>query len=784
MMTISDLPVGSHPEALSFPHFPTRFQAVIWRNWEMIAPAVLARVLQTDESTILSLASGLGLRTPPRVVARWLERGYGTVIRANWHLLPYEQLLDLLEWTPDRMDYVLREDDYLFIKLGLLKPRVEPAICRPLTPDEQEHTLRIRETLERRIPDLQAEDGDRPFGFLDEFEAPVPDPPMTPPALLESRPFDLRCVYSYSAVYGDSLIDPSLDPYPDGMLARLAGQGVNAVWLPVILYQLYPWKFGHHAEGFEKRLDSLRRLTERAGRFGISVMLYLNEPRYMPLAFFREHPELKGVEEGETGSLETLPMIRARQEGLNGVEAAVIGSLCTSVPEVQDMLRQGSAWLFTQVPRLGGVFTITMSENLTNCFSHDARRFSGVVECETCTRCSDINMCRHSDSNFTSCPRCSHRRPAEVIAEVNGLIAEGVHSVNPDAPVIAWDWAWSPEWDHEIVDLLPPDVRLMCGSEWGLPTCIGGVTGSLRDYSISQPGPSPRSLSLWEHAHRRGLKTVAKIQANNSFECSTVPYLPVPDLVDGHLDRLAAANVDGLLLTWTLGGYPGGNLELLRQSIDDLAGSKFGRAGDAVRSAWSAFSESFREFPFSAQVAHNGPENVGPKNLLYAEPTGYVSTMTGDPYDHLRGWRSIYPEDVFEQQFRKLSEGWKQGLDILRKAAHLVDDTHRAAFDELERIAAATYCHFRSSYLQIAFVRRRKATDASVRAEVLAILEEEIELAVTLHDIARRDSRIGFEATRHYAYTLQDLREKVLNCEALKIQRKAPHRPRVDGRKE
>ena len=745
-MTIADLPVGSQPGALSFPHFPTRFQAVIWRNWEMIAPAVLARVLQTDEATILSLATGLGLRVPPRIASRWLERGYGTVIRANWHLLPYEQLLDLLEWTPGRMDYVLREDDYLWVKLGLLKPRVEPAICRPLTPAEQEHTLRIRKTVERRFPNLQAEDGDQPFGFLDEFEAPLPVSPAKPAALPGNRPFDLRCVYSYSAVYGDSLIDPSLDPYPDGMLARLAELGVNAVWLPVILYQLYPWKFGHHSEGYETRLESLQRLTERTDRFGISVMLHLNEPRYMPLAFFQDYPDLKGVEE----------------DG--------IGSLCTSVPDVQDLLREGCAWLFRHVPQLGGVFTITMSENLTNCFSHDSRKQPEFAVCDTCTRVPECitDMCLYGDPFYTSCPRCAQRRPAEVIAEVNALIAEGVHRINPDAHVIAWDWAWSPEWDHEIVDLLPDDVRLMCGSEWGLATSIGGVTGSVRDYSISQPGPSPRSLSLWEHAHRRGLKTVAKVQVNSSFECSTIPYIPVPYLVEEHLDRLAEAEVGGLVLTWTLGGYPGGNLELLRHSVDELAGLNYGAAGDAVRSAWHEFSESFREFPFTATVAHNGPENVGPKNLLYAEPTGYVSTMTGDPYDDLNGWRSIYPEEVFEQQFRKLSEGWKRGLDILRDAAPPLEETHRDAYDELDRVAGAAYCHFRSSALQIAFVRRRGRTDASAREEASAILDEEIELAVTLHDIARRDSRIGFEATRHYAYTLQDLREKVLNCETLR----------------
>ncbi len=35
----------------------------------------------------------------------WLERGYVTIIRRNWHLLPYEQLLELLDWTVEEMDF-------------------------------------------------------------------------------------------------------------------------------------------------------------------------------------------------------------------------------------------------------------------------------------------------------------------------------------------------------------------------------------------------------------------------------------------------------------------------------------------------------------------------------------------------------------------------------------------------------------------------------------------------------------------------------------------------------
>ncbi len=735
-LDIAGLPVGAHPEALKFPHFPTHFQAVIWRNWEMVPLDVLARVLGSDEAAILALAADMGLRTPPQVSPCWRERGYVTIIRANWHLLPYSQLLELLGWSAARLADVLKEEDFLWHKLGALKPRVEPARCRPLNAAETECTRRICDTMRRLFPDIGAPDPARPFDFLKDFQS-IPAshrPAAAAPAGL--RNFDLRFLYSYSAVYGDALLDPGLNPYPDGLLARLSELGLNAVWLPLILYKMYPWKpFGAYSEGYVKRLNGLRQLTERAARFGLSVIIYLNEPRCMPLSFFSEHPELKGIEHGENAAL------------------------CTALPEVKDLLRQGTAWLFREAPRLGGVFTITMSENLTNCFSKDAA----------------------AEPPYTRCPRCAGRTPAEAVADVNRLIAEGAHSVKPEAPVIAWDWAWSDQWAHAAVDLLPQDVWLMCTSEWGLPTCIGGVGGKVVDYSISNPGPSARSLALWQHARRRGLKTAAKIQLNNSWECSAVPYLPVPDLAEKHLDGVAEAGVSGVMAGWTLGGYPAGNLGLLRRRVGELAGRIGGREQGAIRAAWQAFSAAFREFPFSCGVLYVAPQNVGPKNLLYAKPTGYACTMVGDPYDCLQGWRSIYSEDVFESQWGKLSDGWRGGLKILQEAAPGIESGCRAAFDDLERVATAAYCHFRSAFLQVAFVRRRQSDNPADRAQVLQILDEEQQLAIQLHDIARRDSRIGFEATNHYAYTLQDLREKVLNCAYLRSRLTAAAATRSPG---
>ena len=153
-MNINELPVGSNPKPLDFPHFPTTQQAVIWRNWELVPAERLAQVLKTNRENVLQLAGDMGLRVPPLVNREWLQRGYITIIRNNWHLLPYEQLLALLGWTAEKLAFTLKEDDFLWIKLGYLKPCIEPVCYRTLTDKECSRTEEIKNTVERYFPDI------------------------------------------------------------------------------------------------------------------------------------------------------------------------------------------------------------------------------------------------------------------------------------------------------------------------------------------------------------------------------------------------------------------------------------------------------------------------------------------------------------------------------------------------------------------------------------------------------------------------------------------------------
>ena len=70
-------------QGIRYAYFPTQHQAVIFRNWGMIPPDRLARVLKTSEENIRRCAADMGLRPVGSVDPRWLTRGYITIIRQN-----------------------------------------------------------------------------------------------------------------------------------------------------------------------------------------------------------------------------------------------------------------------------------------------------------------------------------------------------------------------------------------------------------------------------------------------------------------------------------------------------------------------------------------------------------------------------------------------------------------------------------------------------------------------------------------------------------------------------
>lgn len=731
-----ELPSGSAPAPVSFPYFPDRLHAYVWFNWTLVPTARLAEVSGATPEQIVDIGKRMGLPDPHVISEDQWRRSYITIIRRNWHLLPYDQLLRLLGWTAEELAFTLREDDFLYAKLGSLKPNCEP--LRYKTPSEaaRAREAEIADVIRQAFPDGLDSIKDPLFGFVARLSAPPAEPIERG---RQDSVFSPRFCSSYFMLYGDPYLETQADPYPDGFLARLAETGVDGVWLQAVLYKMtpLPWDESLSAR-WEERLTNLDKLVERAKKYGIGIYLYLNEPRAMPVSFFEKHPGLKGVEEGD------------------------YAAMCSSAPEVQDYLRNAVATICRSVPDLAGFFTITASENLTNCWSH----YQGA-----------------------QCPRCASIGPEEVIANANRLIREGIAQTTSGARLIAWDWGWQDPWAPGIISRLPQDVSLMSVSEWSIPFTRGGVDSVVGEYSISVVGPGPRAARHWGLARERGLKTIAKVQAGNTWELAAAPYIPAVELVAQHAANLRKANVNGLMLGWTLGGCPSPNLEVfaemgrkeagtVEEVLNTAARRRFGNAlAPAVVEAWRAFSAAFLEYPYNGATLYLGPQHMGPANPLWEKPTGYRPTMVGFPYDAAAQWTAAFSPEIFAEQFRMMADGFDTALAALKTKTKAVEakPEERAALAEEINVAETCAIHLRSVENQTRFVLSRDAlaaaADREAAARAIAVMERAIrneqELAIRLYDIQTRDSRMGFEATNHYFYVPLDLAAKVVNCQDL-----------------
>lgn len=718
-------------EAIDYNYFPHRQYAFVWRNWTVVPKHKIAQILSTSVENVESLATSMGLPATQSVEPEWATtQGYITVLRRNWHLLPYEQLTQLLDMSREELRFRLIEDDFLFTKLGKIKPYCEPLHYVEPTVEMRSHASRIATEVAPFIAALSQQEPR--FGFVREFEKVG----HSEKSKIESQDgFELRMIFPYFAAFGDPLLDHKLTTYPEELFRRLSEVGVNGIWVHSVLRMMVePDDKGFPGdERAAERIEGLRLLVNRAAKYGIKIYLYVNEPRALEPEFFASSEQRKAYGGAVRGDLQ---------------------AFCPSSPEVLDWLTRSMESLFTQVKDLGGVFTITASENFTTCVSHNDKH--------KCERCKDADY-------------------EELIAGVTAAIEKGVHSAAPDAKVIAWDWGWPDASCEEIINLLPKQCWFMSVSEWSQPIERGGVKSAVGEYSISTVGPGPRALRNWEYARKAGLKTVAKVQVNSTWEMSVVPAVPALDLVAQHAENLSKQDVNGVMLSWSLGGYPSENLKLFQsfnrgERVDDvlrdLALSEYGdKAADLVREAWKVCSEGFKEYPYNIGTAYYGPQHMGPSNPLLIEPSGYYATMVGLPYDDLRKWRSIYPANIWIQQMERSAAGFAKGVELLEQAREVVDEQHLAQLENIYRRAEAVRIHLQSAAEQGRFVEARNlyyiAKNSATRNECIKIMREacaaERKLIEEALPVVTRDSSIGYESSNHYFYVPIDLVEAYIS---------------------
>ena len=103
---------------------PTKWQTVILRNYGLVRTKNIAKVLRCTSRRVDIEAARLGIGKI-QYNSLWRERSFLTIIRNNWNLLNYRQLLDLLEMSEEELTYNLNNNDFLGVKLGGFKPEVD-----------------------------------------------------------------------------------------------------------------------------------------------------------------------------------------------------------------------------------------------------------------------------------------------------------------------------------------------------------------------------------------------------------------------------------------------------------------------------------------------------------------------------------------------------------------------------------------------------------------------------------------------------------------------------------
>lgn len=713
-------------DVLKLPHFPTAFLGAIWRAWGQVSAETLAKVLETTPENVRKSASDMGLDPDVKAdEALWKKRGYITLIRNMWHLLTFDQICTLLGVSDTELDTTLKEDDFLYHKMGNFFPIMPKTVWRELTEAEKKEVAFIKENC-LKYKALDSQYPDDAFRFVKEYYKETDGAPE----FVSDINGDLRVIYSFFALFGDPLMEDDCDPFPDRLLEEYARYGINGIWMQGVLYQLAPYPFAPElSKGWEKRLANLAKIAKKAAKYGIGIYLYINEPRCMPERVFEKYPQIKGH-------------MRNNDVGMY--------SVCTSTPEVQEYLDSAMYQLFKTAEGLAGFITISASENQTNCYSHR----------------------KNGDCN---CPRCKERKSYDVIAEVNNIMSRAAKRANPKARAIIWTWSWNGEDVDEIIRRLDKDVIVQTVSETKMKLVKGGIESEIRDYSMSNPGPSDAAMQEWNVAKECGLDCSAKVQFNCSWELPGVPYVPAFDLVAEHASNLHREKVKHVMLSWTLGGSPSPNIALAgeimrKETLDGNEVRDFiernypGEMAEVAYEAQKIFSEAFRQFPFHLAVLYNAPQTSGPKSPFFTEPTGLNSTMTCFPYDDLKRWKAIFPEEIYINQFQLVVDGWRRALDVMEG----YKGERNAAFNELYDMMLGSYVHYLTNLNLAKFVHRRNEclergfTEADYKY-LLEILDCEEKNVVDALKLQSRESRLGFEAANHYCFTRQDLLEKLIN---------------------
>lgn len=554
----------------------------------------------------------------------------------------------------------------------------------------------------------------------------------------------------------DELTDDR-DYYPPQYLNRLAHEGVNGIWLTVRLRDLYPqdWSGQPEVEP-EVRLAKLRQTVAACARFGIRVYLFCIDPAafgdgaeyLIPSSALDAHPEFAGHRDGRWTAF------------------------CTRSDKGRAYVVDALGSVFSAVPQLGGLITITVGERPTHCWSAP---WSGTP---------------------VNCARCSVGDPAQAFADHLQVLRDGVSAGSPSAEVISWMYVPCIGDDpgrtiadtYDLLDAIaartPDDVTVQVNMESTGTTEHFGRTLDVLDYSLAWVGPSQIFDRVAETVAGTGGRMGAKLQVGSSHEVATVPYVPVPGNLFRKYTELHRRGVSTVMQSWYFGNAPGpmtkaaGRLSFapLPASEDEflleLATPEWGADAATVVSAWQTFREAYSRFPATIAFSWFGPVHDSVVWPWHAEPVDRPIAPSWE-----LGWQpsgdrvgEVFAPAYSFEEIIELVDGiaaqWRLGWDLMAPLRdRYVEDRPRRL--DLGVAEALSLQWESTSRLLHWYQLRERVARASPQERgamidrMSALVNRQIPAVRRLRQLAEDDSRLGFhsEAEGH-KYTPQMLADQ------------------------
>lgn len=647
------LPKPVNGKFLKVEHFPASYQTLIFRLWEMVSAEKIAEVIKTTKENVINSAYSMGLKEQKNI-DQWLTRGYISIIKAVWQLLPYEQMLLLLDWDEARLDFCLKEDDFLGGKLGE-KCDCPPVLYRELTQEEKEKTKKIKASMEKHIQILDEKDIAIPFDFWNSKYKPLISPVKQEIAVNSDwcieYPKNNSAINDYvedfeefAKTFGITFKKSS----DKKIILKCDIETDDEEYHEIDIKENEIIINAGHDFGVLRGIYFLEDLAESAGTFTFKKKSYKRKTKVKTRFLYSFCGLYADVLDKDTEISFPQELLKEyAKRGINGVW--IQGVLYKLAPypfdekqcvgwekrlENLDKLTKRAARYgikvymyineprclplayFEKHPELKGSKLRPNGDNACLCTSHpDTHKYLKDALQTVCKRVPELGgffnitqtenrvLCYSSGATLgpgaEPCPVCFEKAPSEVISGVIKTMADAICEINPKMKYFYFAWSLSQtlgqDEANKVIELLPKNVIVLQVSETQMPVNIpADGANDIVDYSIAIVGPGEVAKNQWRKAKECGLETAAKVQISNSWECSSAPFIPVYDNIIEHMQNLSDEGVEHIMLSWTLGGYISDNIKIASSYFFD-DGEQKDAYDNILTQSYGSYKETVKE---------------------------------------------------------------------------------------------------------------------------------------------------------------------------------------------